>query len=510
MDFLAMISPNVRVDWWSWRMFPVGDETYWANKDIKLRLRDNGITALTAFFDQAWFSRLWIWQEVRLAPDRVLVVCGSRTISWTDLQTAVYCIHNKLAPSQGYLNESLRSVYSLCNGNSCPPFPILLEQTSHAQCTDPRDRVFALLSMLNRYDPVASIKADYNKDIVGVYSEAAVRFMVYSRHLNILTNIDASRRLPDAPSWVPNWSQPQLTNPFGGYASCGALAVHTDHLAGKLIVSGVQVATIAGAAPFDSRSFTVSTTPNDILSELRRAIKSPLFASILKDRHMAIPMLCRVMCSNKFAHRQRPQNTWKLDMGSCQEFLNHVLFEKEHTTALSSEEIKILDAMTIYCQDRALTKTTDGALTLTPSLTRAGDIVTVLLGCRSTMILRPRPASTEFEIIGEAYTDGFMEGEGLLGPFPPGFEPVHGFDDDVRQPWRKTMDWNTGELHQEDPRLPDSLPSGWERRPHAYDKVDISFVNTTTGEVREGGMDPRLNEENLIAMGVPIQRFTLV
>jgi hypothetical protein len=56
-----------------------------------------------------------------------------------------------------------------------------------------------------------------------------------------------------------------------------------------------------------------------------------------------------------------------------------------------------------------------GSCGLAPLAALPGDIVTILLGCRSAMVLRPTSVG-KYKVIGEAYCDGFMDGEALLGP----------------------------------------------------------------------------------------------
>ena len=56
------------------------------------------------------------------------------------------------------------------------------------------------------------------------------------------------------------------------------------------------------------------------------------------------------------------------------------------------------------------------AVGLAPWDAEQGDIICVLLGCRFPVVLRPRgPSDNYYVLVGEAYIEGFMDGEAILG-----------------------------------------------------------------------------------------------
>jgi hypothetical protein len=122
------------------------------------------------------------------------------------------------------------------------------------------------------------------------------------------------------------------------------------------------------------------------------------------------------------------------------------------------------------------------------------------------MILRPTKEGN-YKVVGEAYCDGFMNGEALLGPLPDSFEIVKRYN-----PKADTWDWaymnpKTGIFQVEDPRL-GPMPSGWSIQSHEEEEFLQRFKNDETGEVTWD--DPRLTLEALRKRGVPLQVFTLV
>ena len=63
---------------------------------------------------------------------------------------------------------------------------------------------------------------------------------------------------------------------------------------------------------------------------------------------------------------------------------------------------------------RAYFSTVGGRLGLGPRNMAAGDLVCIVYGAKVPYILRPRPAGTEMEFIGDSYVDGVMYGESLM------------------------------------------------------------------------------------------------
>jgi hypothetical protein len=50
-----------------------------------------------------------------------------------------------------------------------------------------------------------------------------------------------------------------------------------------------------------------------------------------------------------------------------------------------------------------------------PCRVRKGDRICVLLGCSIPLILRPREGQPSYQVVGECYLHGFMDGEVLKG-----------------------------------------------------------------------------------------------
>lgn len=128
------------------------------------------------------------------------------------------------------------------------------------------------------------------------------------------------------------------------------------------------------------------------------------------------------------------------------------------------------------------------------------------------MLLRMRLNGC-YEVIGECYIQGLMDGESLLGPLP--------------EPWKMRIVpgseglWttgyfnpSTGSVSHEDPRLAalGCVPDEWEaiqsERMPDDPKYFQKFRNKSTGETINS--DPRLLPDSLKARGIPLEVLRLV
>ena len=140
-----------------------------------------------------------------------------------------------------------------------------------------------------------------------------------------------------------------------------------------------------------------------------------------------------------------------------------------------------------------------------------GDVVCVILGCMTPMILRRVTPQGTFRVVGECYIYGIMDGESLLGQLPPHWKvrPQRETDNEITVPRYLNTDLNA--MSRDDPRLGD-LPPEWVRikqRRTADDPILFAqHRNKLTGEIIN--FDPRMLPENLRARGVNLETFRLV
>lgn len=194
------------------------------------------------FLDRPWFRRRWIVQEVVLAND-IFVYFGEASIHWNTLQLA---LTELLENHKGAFSEehctTLRTMSCIRNADCGPksqvPLDTLIEFESYL-CANPRDRLYALYGVIQRWFPGSTLKKapvydiDYALSIDDVFTNFAILMIRLTGMLRPDTTYDpvthvlqlaAAIKQPmfpgerpvselhiRIPSWVPNWTS-TLTN----------------------------------------------------------------------------------------------------------------------------------------------------------------------------------------------------------------------------------------------------------------------------------------------------------
>lgn len=165
-----------------------------------------------AIFARPWFRRLWVFQEVVLA-QQILVLIGTLPLDWETL----YNIRDSWARFRK--EEDVMGVYPWhrrCNGADIM-FPIKYARECMAEgkrmslpwlldflqeglkCQDPRDKIYGLLGCTE--DVLPDFCVDYSRSVASIYEEYTRSLIKTSGNLNVIKshNRGASQRVP---SWV--------------------------------------------------------------------------------------------------------------------------------------------------------------------------------------------------------------------------------------------------------------------------------------------------------------------
>lgn len=182
-SMLVWLGPsNEEVDdlmgWWSQR-FKAGSS---------LEPRWNHIVGLRDLCERSYWSRLWVFQELKSAED-IRLMCGCHDLPWTTFGKALteapsisgqdYTVlrrdswqerdntqqeslkYRKLSADASWERKNIAhqrasrhvkltaatKMIDLCMGSAPTSLWLLLQTTSHLRCHDPRDKVYAILSM---------------------------------------------------------------------------------------------------------------------------------------------------------------------------------------------------------------------------------------------------------------------------------------------------------------------------------------------------------------------------
>ncbi|KAL2076119.1 hypothetical protein VTL71DRAFT_1062 [Oculimacula yallundae] len=510
IETLKLIANKFSVDWDHLAIrSTTQDGIDWEIIDEALPLEDEAHLSILNLLDRDWFERLWIWQEAHLANDKALVLCGNVMILWKTLCEAVFCFFRKSAPrfcysAHVFAYHKVRRLFI-----KLPPlldFHQLVERTQSCKCSDPQDRIFALMG-LNRHNSWPDIEPDYTKDVKDVYKDFALSLMTYSDNLELLRSIefhDRSRLL----SWVPDWSISRKTRRFMNDQASGlSTAKFMARSGNTLQVTGVSVSKVLRAEPLDVKENDTATS--EIVSKLQLVTTRIGLHNTPRQPSEYLRELSEVLCMNTFLESFVPSKVEYLTRSRMETGLCAILTDPDNVT---NEQRHHTTWFSGYWSNRCLFLTEDYHVGLAPKDTQPGDIVVVLLGCSSTMLLRPvnsndPPQTTkQYRVIGEAYCYGIMHNESLIGPLPESFEPVVYFKENLGAYMLGFIDRATGVVSPDDPRLRDvQLPEPWAKL--NVDKEEI-FVNGSTG--KKTRRDPRLTADALRERGVKLEVFDLI
>jgi hypothetical protein len=180
-----------------------------------------------------WWSRIWVVQEVTVPPE-VIVVYGTASAPWRVLASAArnYFSHStkccmqfvKTMPRDAkVLDDCFNRILAIDDlrkehyvstprqlaapnrGSQTWPLLDLLRRFRDRKATDPRDKVYALLSIAYMSDPMAP---DYSWTDVMVFRRATLTCIYDSQSLSVLSTDLGRKFRSDLPSWVPDWSAP--------------------------------------------------------------------------------------------------------------------------------------------------------------------------------------------------------------------------------------------------------------------------------------------------------------
>ena len=183
---------------------------------------DPAYPELAALLDRAWFSRVWIIQELAVSREAV-VLCGSWEYNWDDFVEAVGHAVDLLVPGSWDNTTRFERVVQIeaarrtvPDGGTQSLLGLLLLYRRFG-ATIPKDKVYALCGLANDAGPDAlAIEPEYNLDNSTVFHMVALEILKKGRNLDILSvpRVLKSSEIGSLPSWVPDWSISDFANSF--------------------------------------------------------------------------------------------------------------------------------------------------------------------------------------------------------------------------------------------------------------------------------------------------------
>ena len=471
---------------------------------------DNGKwQAIIEFLQYPWFERLWIWQEVQHANSYAMVVCGSYCLDWQCLRKALICLYTKDELPYPGLRQRFEIVEPLMYERHGSSAYLMLSISRQRFCTEPKDHIYGMLSICGP-KLASKIKPNYDPDVPyrDIYKDVFLKYMNQVQRLDLLSECEQASSEHGGPSWIPDWSVKRNTYPLYGFtfASGVSASVAAQCYPDVLQVKGIQAAVLCSV----SKSTPINSS--DIMSSWREREPLDLCTETYPTGESLLSAYCSTLRAGFLAER------WPDHAGpSLEEWKAQYLSTMSSFSRSSPGSQKVMDnADVAWClrivRARPVFRTTNGYVGLGPPGTEIGDIVTIFLGCKAPMVLRPffKGSRHGYTIVGECYVHGLDDTVTLLGNLSSNFRIQLGKERRGYAATHTYKNLETKETMKEDPRLP-PLPPGWCRMDRDKTSDDPAlfqlYRNTETGE--ELNYDPRLSADALESLGIQLQDFDL-
>jgi hypothetical protein len=450
------------------------------------------VEGMASLFNRAWWSRIWVLQELSLA-QKGGFVCGTKRLSrrrctaalrtFKALGLAVREMHVFEGVKLTVYQQSVASANFDCRptillnmwrAHRFSPYPLLalLRITCFAgnlssldditlDATDPRDKIYGLLGLAVDRDQLKELGVlpDYTRSCQDVYISVGAALLKQG-HISALSLAQFPKVQLGLPSWAPDWSKPlgatlqgtcaDRMTPKPQFNASGSLLPKTPTFCGIgagmcVSVSGFIYDEVhdlgAPWANFGSRKDTAKSGLVKALVQAKSFLEELVRISFLrkgpyKDFKERIAGAARTASAEIGFNDSGIDSAWarignqryrtavslmmfRVDSPSEMKFLDSEIFELRKSDQIEPG-IDVLSAGR-YCDEIHATAhrtkpfvTAKGHLGLGPHDIRPGDAIALVIGSQVPFVLR-EIVDGKYQIVGEAYVDGIMDGEGVVG-----------------------------------------------------------------------------------------------
>jgi hypothetical protein len=482
------------------------------------------------FCRRSWFSRAWIVQEVAVASSIKLVI-GNVPLAWWNILNLAHLVQANRAsighffktklhvpnPSNAprldvarlqqarllchnearELNRAFFQKLAGSNANAAFRATFLMwyaNQNRICKCTDERDKIYAILGMLDHIFPLETENEGfypcYDHSVETVFSDAVCWSMRHAPFLLPLSLVEerSRRKIKNLPSWVPDFSSNPCSNVL---ALRGIYNAPGDHLSTTIVTTidfpalktpgvsldiivatvGLDLQVVGGVERVLSLCANLNQTYHNDENRLEALWRTMIANNCVVDGGVVCPapqsmahsfqtwILSRViLCKARPLYQDAEAlflalhgqfdksgtievalkqacgtletlaatNETPPDMPTLEDIKHLVRFGDGYKTVENPGPIypsasvfgNLLQRSTGFDEafgsathERCLYMTKQGFIGLGPLSTEPSDQVWMLQAAKVPFILRPMDRHGKFNLIGETYVHGFMDGE---------------------------------------------------------------------------------------------------
>lgn len=429
--------------------------------------------AIHRLLSRPYWSRLWIIQELALGISAVNICCGSQDINWPALSNAIALLHGdigrvfreisraskelstvvdhdfsmfnvavgrvrnlSLFNEAAWHSRKITNTIEFPNSTAHSHLENMLLLSRGAGSTDDKDKIYGILSLVD--NALADmITPDYTLSISEVYIAFAKSVINWSASLDIITNHGLRKPGRTLPSWVPDWTEEAtirfvMTPKKRFHASKDSKPI-VNFLNGKLLARGFAIDSVDGLGAkysltsikendFEGHQPTQSRNPYENDVGLRQAIWRTLVLNRDRLGEIASERLSTILQVQVSVDNVALTNdpdifsevmlmiimNRSLRIGG-KPFADYFSMTSQVATDIHDEAIARVWGVIL---GRRPIVTKKGYFGMVRNETQRGDMICVLLGSSTPVILRPCPDGL-YTVVGEAYIHGFMGGEAM-------------------------------------------------------------------------------------------------
>jgi hypothetical protein len=410
--------------------------------------QDKSWHALGLLMRRPWFERTWTIQEIVKARSAI-VKCGKCTISWERLSSVASALDfETMRPSYttgkavGSPTHCVRFINGLRAGQP-DPLDLLIDAKNY-RATDTRDKIYAFLGLCE-FD----IEANYGISTVDLYVRFANQYVrkvlagpqdtaePCRKVMDLVLSAGRAAQQEKLPSWVPDWSTHLPTRPLvprplpptpyvHGYYAGGSDPSQIElvdgdrlRLSAKLCdsVAHAGIAKLKVGDSMGRKEFQV--TMDEWLTDAMGiySLAGPWYPTGESKGD--------VFKQTLIAGRNRGGEPASVKAAELSYDGWGILFRRPAYLSFIDRESSTGDEWvyfhsTMAARGRVLMLTSGGYMGLVPHGTREGDIIGILIGGGAPVVLRLASYDLhgpQYELIGEAYIHGWMDGE-MVGEVP--------------------------------------------------------------------------------------------
>jgi hypothetical protein len=390
--------------------------------------------ALRSLMRRPWFGRIWILQEVHNARS-ALVLCGPATVGWAAL--LLYKWWHSLGRRDFHTWPLVMSLKDQTRYSARDLLP-LLTKARPCGATDARDRIYALLPMLQFWRSAGIPGPDYAISKEQAFIQVAL--FLYRQSLAFLTAVshapdeeDTDRPSARLPSWVPDWSYYDKCVPI--WPDTGRSIAQSPVLSsGEEVYRGSFVPSVGPNQHGDvglyqsggpSGTFVAEIQQsNDGLPSLKvRGARVAKIRWVSRPTRTSVSELLRPDGRFRKAYFDLRQNH-PLPPGHALIAVGHPLYsgldaalrhgglwqnlrsQDERDRLWRGEVVSLINGRRVFAADH-------GVLGMVPAAARTDDIICIILGAPIPFVVRPVADGAGYLLVGGCYVNGMMTAEAI-------------------------------------------------------------------------------------------------